>query len=228
MVVLIIIAIFAALAVPQLVEVHRRNKLTDLTNMVEQSAAQVRTLAMQTRRAVVFEVADSQVWINTLQGSDCWSRINTRCMHNVGEVATTSFTNVFDMQEEHFIESGAYHCGTEIATIADGACAQNVVVGPGDAFALCYSGKGDLYARISEDATTCEPGQGIPGLDIGDQDDWVRSCVVTDSTLMPFNGAVLKFNRFESAPADCSATSLGVTRGVHVPVGAAPFSRVEI
>jgi prepilin-type N-terminal cleavage/methylation domain-containing protein len=226
MVVLIIIAIFAALAVPQLVEVHRRNKLTDLTNMVEQSAAETRTFAMQTRRGAVLEVGtNGTIWINTLKGSDCWSDVQTRCMHNKGLDATTNYTNVFNMLEEHYVESGAYLCGVEVATIAGDACAMNLEFFPGDAFALCYSGRGDLYVRSGEDVNTACDGNTVPN---ALQDDWSRSCVITDQDATPYNGALLKFNRFDGQPSNCSAVSLGVTRGVHVPVGSAPYSKVEI
>ena len=44
----------------------------------------------------------------------------------------------------------------------------------------------------------------------------------------PFNGAVVYLNRFDAPPADCSAVANDVMRGVHVPAGASPYSRVEI
>ena len=56
----------------------------------------------------------------------------------------------------------------------------------------------------------------------------MRSCVINPTSGDPFNGAVLYFNRFDAQPSSCSQPALDVSRGVHLPAGAAPYSRVEI
>jgi hypothetical protein len=106
------------------------------------------------------------------------------------------------------------------------SCAHDVSLTPNDPFALCYSGRGDLYLRLGSDSATSCDGTGPP---VAEQADWVRSCVVNPAAADPFNGAVLYFNRYEDgAPSNCDVPAKDVMRGVHVPAGAAPYSRVEI
>ena len=230
MVVLVIIAIFAAIAVPQLVDVRRRNKLTDLTNMVQQTAGEVRTYAMQTRRATVFEVSAGRIWINVLQGPECWSdlRAEDRCMQNFGASALDSGENSFDMLASEYVDADAYLCGVEAAYLVDGACAYHDL-GRAESFALCYSAKGDLYYRAGADAATACSGPAgllVAGTDLADRGSWNRMCYYrADAERM--NGAVLKFNRFDGVPSDCDSDALGVMRSVIVPVGTAPYSKVE-
>jgi len=225
MVVLVIIAVFAALAAPSIIEVHRRNRLTELLQMVERSASQVRNLAMQTRRGAVLEMAEGRMWINTLSGSDCWSTINARCMHNVGQDATDSLSRYVELTSEYYTDSDAYMCGAQVATMTGSDCALDVTLTSGDPFALCYSGTGDLYLRSGADTATLCDGTGPP---TAVHADWVRSCAIAPESGTPFNGAVLYFNRFDEAPANCDAVAVDVMRGVHVPAGATPYSRVEI
>lgn len=225
MIVLVIIAIFAALAAPTLVEVSRRNTLTEMTNTVERAASQVRNLAMQTRRGAVLEVAEGEIWINTLQDSSCWSKIQTRCTINRGEAATIAGTNTINLSEDQYTDAKAYLCGADMATVAGGTCSQNVGFTSGDSFALCYSGQGDLYLRQSADTNTVCGSSGVPQ---ATQDDWVRTCVVNPQDATAFNGAVLHFNRYDAAPTNCGSVAIDVMRGVHLPAGGSPYSRVEI
>ncbi len=231
MVVLVIIGIFAAIAAPQLVDVSRRNKLTDLTNMVQQSAGTVRTLAMQTRRAVVLEVAGGKIWINVLDGPRCWSALRgeDRCTQNMGSIATTAGTNRFDMMDSEYTDAGAFLCGVEMWYAVDGTCTATGDMGADASFALCYSGDGDLYVRPEEDATDCNgPELAQPGQQILGQDSWRRSCYLKDGT-SGNSGAVLRFNRFENGATTCEDSSaIDVTRAVLVPVGAAPYGKVDM
>ncbi len=238
MVVMVIIAVFAALVAPQIGEVSRRGKLTDLTNMVQQSAAQVRTYALQTRRASVLEVSDGRVWVNVLEGSDCWSglRLENRCMHNYGKQATQDQDNRFDMSIAEYTDAGAYLCNVDLAHMASGTCQLNTDIAPGTSFALCYSGDGELFYRAGADATTCsgpdvdyasdDPGHS--GGSLAGRDSWKRACTIKGGDRDGFSGALLYFNRFESPPSACESDDvLDVLRGVHVPQGGAPYSRVE-
>jgi prepilin-type N-terminal cleavage/methylation domain-containing protein len=225
MVVLVIIAIVAAVAAPTLVEVHRRNRLTDMLNLVERSASQTRNLAMQTRRAAVLEMGSGRMWINTLQGSDCWSAVNTRCVHNLGQAASENQERFIDLADPYYTDSEAYVCGVSVATMSGSSCAQDTVIQGTDSFALCYSGRGDLYLRVGDDSATACDGTGAP---VAEQSDWVRACAVDPNSDNPFNGAVIYLNRFDAQPSDCTAVANDVMRGVHMPAGASPYSRVEI
>jgi len=239
MVVLVIIGIFAAIAAPQLVEVSRRNKLTDLVNMVQQSAGMARTYAMQTRRATVLEVADDKMWINVLDGPTCWSSLSPagRCKHNMGSAATAAGTNRFDLAADEYVEAGAVMCGVEMWYLG-GDCTQVLSSGTAGPFALCYSGKGDLFIRLGADSTECEGGGG--GDDDGDEDegdggsgvtagreDWNRACFDVDGE--GINGVVLRFNRFRiGTSGSCdSSNAVDVTRAVFVPMSGAPYGKVD-
>jgi prepilin-type N-terminal cleavage/methylation domain-containing protein len=231
MVVLVIIGIFAAIAAPQLVEVSRRGKLTDLTNMVQQSAGMVRTYAMQTRHATVLEVGGGKLWINVLDGPRCWSalRAEDRCMHNMGGPATSTGTNRFDLLDPEYTEAGAGMCGVEMWYLVDGTCTATGDLGADNPFALCYTGEGELFVRDSDDATGCEgPALAMPGQQIMGQDAWRRACYFQDAG-RGSSGAVLRFNRFEDGIGACDdSTALDVTRAVLVPAGGAPYGKVDL
>jgi type II secretory pathway pseudopilin PulG len=231
MMVLVIIGIFAAIAVPELVEVSRRNKLTDLSNMVQQTAGTVRTYAMQTRHATVLEVADGAMWINVLDGPTCWSalRAEDRCMHNMGLTATADGTNRLDLRASEYTEAGAAMCGVEMWYLVEGTCTATGDLGTAPSFALCYSGEGDLFVRASADATGCDgPALALAGQQIAARDDWHRACYFQDGE-DGSSGAVVRFNRFDGSAASCdSSSALDVTRAVLVPIGAAPYGRVDL
>ena len=236
MIVLAIIAIFAAIAIPNLIENQRRNKLTDLTNMVEQAASQTRNLAMQTRRASVLEFKGDEMWVNRLAGSTCWSGIQRRCTFNLGQKNITPLVQVpFNLRDPDTYgdDNGSFMCGVEVAELngAGTACqAAATEITPGSSFALCYSGEGDLWLRNGDDpAAEC----GANGIQAA-KDQWVRSCVIINSGNITFNGARIKFNRFDSAKGDLTGlftdcadiAVMDVTRAVYIPYGGTPYSRV--
>ncbi len=236
MIVLVIIAIFAVIAIPNLIENQKRNDLTDLTNMVEQAASQTRNLAMQTRRAAVLEFKGDEMWVNRLTGSKCWSGIEQRCTFNLGQKNATPLVQVaFNLRDPDTYgdDNGSFMCGVEVAELNDTgtACeAAATTVSPGAPFALCYSGDGNLWFRNSDDSVTACGVTGAPA----PKTLWVRSCVIIDSGNITFNGARIKFNRFDSALGDftgdftdCAGPAArDVTRAVYVPQGGTPYSRV--
>ncbi len=236
MIVLVIIGVFAAVAIPSLIENQKRNELTDLTNMVEQAASQTRNLAMQTRRAAVLEFKADNMWVNRLSGAHCWSGIDRRCTFDLGQKKTNPLDpSIFDLRDPDTYgdDNGSFMCGVEVAELNAAGTACNAAATtkpPGDPFALCYSGDGNLWFRNSGDAATECAATGIPAL----KDQWVRSCVIIDSGNITFNGARIKFNRFDSATGDITGdftdcadpAVMDVTRAVYVPYGGTPYSRV--
>lgn len=230
MVVLVIIGIFAAIAAPQLVEVSRRGKLTDLANMVQQSAGMARTFAMQTRNAAVIEVSDGKAWVNVLDGSNCWSALrgSSRCMHNMGLTANSAGTNKFDMRHAEYVEAGAALCGVEMWYLLDGNCTASGDLGADSPFALCYSGEGDLFIRLSEDDTGCAgPDLALPGQQLLGRESWLRACHFRGDAAGG-SGAVMRFNRFDGAVGACDDSgAIDVTRAVLAPMAGAPHGRVD-
>lgn len=236
MIVLVIIGIFAAIAIPSLIENRKRNELTDLTNMVEQAASQSRNLAMQTRRAAVLEFQDDNMWVNRLSGPQCWSGIERRCTFNLGQKNSTPLVQVpFDLRDSDTYgrDDGSFICGVEVAELnaAGNACnAAATTVPPGSSFALCYSGDGNLWFRNGADpAAECDV-TGVPAA----KNQWVRSCAIINSGNITFNGARIKLNRFDSVSSDATGafddcadpSALDVTRAVYIPYGGTPYSRV--
>ncbi len=236
MIVLVIIAIFAVIAIPNLIENQKRNELTDLTNMVEQAASQTRNLVMQTRRAAVLEFKADEMWVNRLSGPNCWSGIDQRCTLNLGQKNSTPLVQVpFNLRDPDTYgdENGSFMCGVEVAKLngAGDACeAAATTISPGASFALCYSGDGNLWFRDGDDAEAACTSSGTPV----PKNQWVRSCVIIDSGDITFNGARIKFNRFDSSSSDvtgaftdCADPSvMDVTRAVYIPYGGTPYSRV--
>ena len=236
MIVLVIIGIFAVIAIPNLIENQKRNELTDLTNMVEQAASQTRNLAMQTRRAAVLEFKSDSMWVNRLSGSPCWSGIDMRCTLNLGQKKDNPLDpSIFDLRDPDTYgdDNGSFMCGVEVAVLntAGDACEPAATtIAPGSSFALCYSGDGNLWFRNSGDAATECTGSGNPVA----QAMWVRSCVIINAGDITFNGARIKLNRFDSSASDATGAFTDcadpavrdVTRAVYIPYGGTPYSRV--
>ena len=234
MIVLVIIAIFAVIAIPNLIENQKRNELTDLTNMVEQAASQTRNLAMQTRRAAVLEFKSDDMWVNRLSGSQCWSGIERRCTLDLGQSKAGPLIpfNLRD-PDTYGDDNGSFMCGVEVAVLnsVGTACeAAATTITPGNSFALCYSGDGNLWFRNSGDEATECTDTGAPVAKAM----WVRSCVIFNAGNITFNGARIKLNRFDSDKGDPPGTftdcadpaARDVTRAVYIPYGGTPYSRV--
>jgi len=236
MIVVVIIGIFVVVAIPSLIENRKRNELTDLTNMVEQAASQTRNLAMQTRRAAVLEFKDDNMWVNRLSGATCWSGIDQRCTLNLEQRKPNPLDpSIFNLRDPNTYgdDNGSFMCGVEVAELngAGNACqAAATMISPGDPFALCYSGDGNLWFRNSGDAATECTDTGAPVASAA----WVRSCVIINGGNITFNGARIKFNRFDSAKGDITGlftdcadpAVMDVTRAVYIPHGGTPYSRI--
>lgn len=233
MIVLVIIAIFAAVAIPQIIEKSRSNKLTDIANMVQQTTSQVRVQAMRSRRAVVVEYDGStnQMWLNVLEGANCWSAIDNRCVHNLDSdtFVAADDTRHFDLRSAEYQEAGVFMCDAQVSVESSGACAAPAALSLTGQFGLCYSGEGDLWVRPSaDDATTCS-GTGA----VVARANWNKACPYRDGEEISSDGGLLRFNRFdpEGSGGSCadgaSATDfLDVTRTVVVPSSGSPHSRV--
>jgi len=245
MVVLVIIGVFALVTVPHLVEQRRRNVLTDFTNMFEQSAADARILAMQTRRAVVMEYRKDKIWINTLEGANCWDDIAQRCVHNKGQKADDDNENEFRLDSEEYKHSMVSVCDIRYAAITSASgvsqCTQTVV-SLSNTLALCYSGKGELYIRGAEDSGVSCSATGALSLGFSD---WSKACplwaaggTVDDGgsgQTTSYSGAMFRANRYGNTsggkcPLGGNPTGdvLGVTREIYIPAGGAPYSKVGI
>lgn len=215
MVVVAIIGICVAIVVPQLVDHKYATELTDLTNMVQQTASQTRNLALQTRRAAVLEVAlnatPKRMWINTLGGPKCTDAVLQTNIQTTGQKSAAQPELLLDEAGGTYAAAGAAVCGASVfAPNSDGsACAALSGIGPAVHFALCYSGSGELWVR--------DPSAG-----------WTRACVALGGG--GSNGAVLRFNRFSTTGShtDCTTGAVDVARSVYLPIGGAPYSKVDI
>jgi prepilin-type N-terminal cleavage/methylation domain-containing protein len=199
MVVVVIIGICAAIVVPRLIEHRRTSDLTDLVNLVQQNAAQARSIALQTRRATVIAVTGSSITVGTRRGP--------RCSDAVQDGSISSFSWAGDPYQTS--GSSASLCDAVVST-AGTTCAYT---DPSASFTLCYGGNGELYYL--------------------DGSSWTRACVCVPpncSSAENPSGALLRFNRFSGTASygDCAAQALDVTRAVHIPVGGAPYSRVDL
>ena len=202
MVVVAIIGICCAIVVPRLVEHKRTSDLSNLVNMVQQTVAEARNLALQTRRATVVVVSGStkRISVNTLSGPKC------------GDGASQSGMAAFEYSADPYQSSAssAAMCGA-LVSIGDGTSCGHMDAGT--TFQLCYSGSGELYFLSGSGwvrSCVCLP----------------ASC---DDEGNP-SGVVLRFNRFGggASPSDCSAGALDVTRAVYAPAGGAPYSKVDL
>ena len=84
----------------------------------QRAAAAARGFAVQTRRAAVLEVSGGRLWINLLDGAECWSnlKLEDRCMQNFGKTATESQVNTLDLTADDYTEAGAYLCGLDVVS----------------------------------------------------------------------------------------------------------------
>ncbi len=232
MIAMVIIGIFSALAIPSIMEVRYRNSLTEMVNLVERTAVQSRNISIRTRRAAVLEMTESGVWINHLQTADCWSPVIEGCLHQ----------NALDTGI--FADASAAMCGgVAVADSAD-AAAGTLICSPTErilnqqqGFALCYSGRGELFVRTGADANTsctavAAATPAAPVTPVAAAADWNRSCSsdpnedpVSDTVIDPlFDGAVITFNRHEGGT--CEGTAISVRRLLLFPTAASPYSKV--
>jgi len=234
MAVLAVIAILAAITVPKLYGVNDRNRLIEMTGDIESVAAHVRALAMKTSRAAVMEFSGNHIWINRLEGAACTADFAERCVQNMGIDKDADGTNVLEVDEPIYLSAGVTICDVRVATQqADGTCLSTLPIAPGDDFAFCYAGNGELWIRRTADTAAVCTGSGSPA-----NAAWEKACVPWAGVAAPtaaqqFSGAVIRLNRFTGAAGACPLGSdatgdvLDVARAVHLPAGGHPFSKVE-
>jgi len=221
MVVLVIIAVVITLSVPGLLQVSYRNTLTRMTDNVRQATVKARDLAMKTRQAAVVEVRADSVWVNLLSRADCASDLAQRCVSSPdGEVSL-----VEGLAEEANIEM----CGGKARILgSNGDCDASLLL-PNSAFAICYSGRGELYLRPNADANmNCDQTVLTPAAT-----GWQRACGGTapDSNSLPdgsaydlYDGAMIVLNRYAS---ECSSPlPESVRRAVFLPSSGSPYAKV--
>ena len=239
MVVVVIIGIFSAVAIPGIMEIRYRNTLTDSAARVRSAAQAIRDLAMKTRQAAVLEVRPDTMWVNLLDGPKCNDAIQKKC---VGPLA--------DRNGEVLLYAGGglgAKAGVKLThgvvlqmvtpeDAEDAACtATNLEVGNG--FALCYGGDGELRFRKDGDQTAaCTPGEDAEA----PENSFARACTVDPvtgiaavafpdgETVSLTDGVVLGLNRYEDGDGDTDAEGepADVLRLVYVPINAAPYSEI--
>jgi type IV pilus assembly protein PilA len=233
MIVVAIIGICAAIVVPQLVSQKRSTDLADLVNMVQQTAAQARSLALQTRRAAVLEVSGTsgRIWVNTLSGPQCWDGISQTCMQTTGH---TNGVPEFVLDEEPYTSAGVALCNVGMSTVTgagteSATCGELGSVAADSDFAICYAGNGELYVRPEADTgAACGTGAASAGIA-----DWQRICPTVGAEGAR-SGAVIMFNRFDDDGSGVCTSDGGVSdaidvsRAVYLPIGGAPYSKVEL
>lgn len=218
MVVVLIIAVFSALVIPSITGVRYRNNLSEMVNELQQIATETRALAMQTRRAAVLEIIpNTNAWVNLLPGSSCsgMDSITQRCIFEADLAKTT------------YVLADATMCNADQLLLAGNplVCAQSgtqLLYTTG--YALCYSGRGELFVRNSVDANTvsCD----TPGPPSTNQP-WAAVCDrlaanPTSGTLL--SGVGIPFNRYPTR--DCSEAPEDVQRMLFIPKSGAPYSKV--
>jgi Tfp pilus assembly protein FimT len=214
MIVAVIIAVFSALAIPGITRVKYRNDLSEMINELQQMANETRALAMQTRKAVVLEV-DPNVgaWVNLLPGSSCsdTSAIAQRCVLEA------------DLDKNSYVLASATMCAADQLLLAGSPLACTVSSTQLTAeYALCYSGRGELFVRDGADENTVCGVATAPSAAT-----WTAVCDRTATA--PTSGALLSgvaipFNRYPSR--DCTATADDVQRVLFIPKSGAPYSKV--
>ncbi|MCP4709593.1 MAG: type II secretion system protein [Planctomycetes bacterium] len=225
-IVLAIISITSVVAIPGMISVLNRNKLIEMVNVFQQAAAKTRGLAMQTKRAAVLEVRADGMWINLMTGANCSTNLLQRCLTNSVEGGD----GLINLTETSFVEAGAAMCGGVALAFEVGAggvreCRSLDL--PTDAFALCYSGRGELFVRPEADPNmecdSTDPAQ------TGDLDKWQQACGIragenVGENLDISDGAVIIFNRY--VDGNCQAASIGVRRAVFFPTSGLPYSKL--
>jgi prepilin-type N-terminal cleavage/methylation domain-containing protein len=230
MVVVVIIGVFAALAASHLGSVSHRNRLTSLTQNVQQIGGRARSVAIQTRRAAVVEFAARGTWLNILSGGNCWSAPQSKCAYDsyLDSPGGGAPLNLYLLSSD-LLQSEIVLCGGTARTL-DASGNVGVTALPAAGFALCYSGAGELWVRGATDNTTVCGQPLVPG----DPSDWVRAAGVATPTVVKLfgvdadllDGAVVGLNRTQGRA--CSGTagdSIDVRQAVFFPTGGAPFSR---
>jgi prepilin-type N-terminal cleavage/methylation domain-containing protein len=232
MVVLVIIGVFSALAIPGAMEIRYRNILTDSVERVRSAAAATRDLAMQTRKAAVLEVSSDRVWINVLSDARCDDPIEKRCTTNLGGASDGSIVlwDADGMRDT----AGVAFCGGWSIGDNQGDCTGSITsaaLAVDDGFALCYSGAGELFYRVGADTNTVCGGtsQSLSNLP------WNRACSVSsaDTVSVSFSdssgyglgdGAVLMLNRYDPKTTLCTSAAIDNRRLVIFPTNGSPFS----
>lgn len=250
MVTVVLIAILAAVTVPQLNEVHKRNKLSEVTSLFQRTVAGARALAMQSRQAVVIEVRNDSMWVNLLNGTACNAPVRQRCFNlaeNDGVDPTVAAANpgagVVYLKTLDYTDSGIDMCSFRIAAVnaTSGTCAVDSTDYSASGAAFCYNGSGQLWVRAGSGAIdanavcnatgalnaaapwrkTCSPWITAGGTPSSTQTDW-------------FSGGDVRFNRFTAGTGNCppgaaSVTPAGaedVTRRVMIPAGGHPYVKL--
>ncbi len=231
MVVVAIIGIFSALAIPGVMEIQYRNTLTDSVERIRSAAAATRDLAMQTRKAAVLEVSSTGAWINLLTDARCTNPIENRCTTNLGR-ASDGFIPLYDA-DGLGASAGVAFCGGVSLTASSGSgdCSVAVTLSSTSGFALCYSGAGELFFRAAADANTmCSSTAASPASSA-----WQRACSTDSASAAAVSfsdtseyalsdGAVLMFNRYETNPCQNVTTVLDNRRLIVFPTNGSPYS----
>jgi hypothetical protein len=178
----------------------------------------------------VLEVSgtDRKIWINTLNGPQCWDGLSQTCVQTVGRTGDVSY---FNLDAEPYASAGAALCDVHVWEVTGAgtsatACESVDGLSASSSFALCYAGNGELYVRDAADSgTVCGGSTAAVG-----RDGWSRACANITGAATDVIGATLRFNRFDGAVSDCDTATniLDVTRAVYLPMGGAPYSRVEL
>ena len=250
MVTVVLIAILAAVTVPQLNEVNKRNKLSEMTSLFQRTMAGARALAIKNRQAVVVEIRNDSMWINLLNGMACNSPARKRCFNlaeNDGVDPTVAAANpgagVVYLKTSDYVDAGIDMCSLRVAAVntSAGTCAADAADYSSSGAALCYNGSGQLWIRAGSgeiDANAvcnatgelnsaanwrkaCSPWVGAGGTASSTQTDW-------------FSGADVRFNRFTAGTGNCpigaaSAAPAGaedITRRILIPAGGHPYSKL--
>ncbi|MBN2716789.1 MAG: type II secretion system protein [Deltaproteobacteria bacterium] len=220
MIVVALIAIVAAITVPKITEVNERTALSETVDLVQRSIADARTLSMKTRKAVVVELRQNNLWINVLSGTSCDSSIAKRCF-DMGESNRANTVNTATLPVSNM-------CNLRVAAIASDSCTVSADL-TGSGVGLCYNGTGQLWIR--QGADTMAECTGTAG---AAPNPWEKACspwlganAAVSSTLSnKFSGADVRFNRgISSCPAGSAtpAAAQDVTRRVMVPAGGHPY-----
>lgn len=226
MVVLVIIGVFSALAIPGIMEIRYRNTLTDSVERIRTAAGATRDFAMQTRKAVVLEVTSDGVWVNLLNDAACESEVETFCAPSLG-----GYQPLYDADSLGAV-AGVALCGGTVLKVESSGCAAGPELVVGDGFALCYSGAGELYYRVGADANTGCSGSNPPA---SGADAWVRACSVSSPVTIQFadesayaleDGAVLMLNRYEGTACGSATDATDMRRLVIFPTNGSPYSQV--
>ncbi len=228
MVVIVIIGVVSALAVPSLTQVTYRNRLTSLVNEAQLAAGKTRYLAMKTRKATVLEVRAGAMWINLLAGSECTSNLAQRCLVEAPDGAD----KILNMDQFSYNYADVLMCGGAARTLNLSTLACQGLRLDHNNFALCYSGHGELFVRNEADTNMACDGTGL--VPSAAASSWAKTCGVSDAasavitmddstTYALHDGAMIIFNRYTNGT--CGGSPLDVRRAVFFPPAGAPFSK---